>query len=1749
MEAVRVKKSMLGFVLGAVMLLMAAPGAAFASTSPQCKLGTMKSESGTYSFPDATVTGDVKTMTVSITGAGSITNISGATFKDATNTSATFTDTSAEAAQAKLRGFTFTGCNRSTKIEVTVDGNETDLPDTATSVSKVGDHYYMFIPGKDSGRALSWSACYNLAKKFKYNGMQGYLATLTSQSEYKALHNRVSSTAGWIGGTLMVYANSTKISDASSLDRAPSLYTYQREYGSIKELPEDKRKAVAIADYYWACGPEAGESLVNAIEAGLDTGSDVEPNAYMHIGSDKPWEGRTDVLQMTKYECCLVVNNGDDHWVINDITEPGCKDSGYADGFFVEFGGYAEGTDPGKPDTSLTSTDSKSFAHEHSLHYIADGNVLRVTCANSSDGLCDIPAGGLTLTLLSGSKAYDSKTVNPVVGTTAEREAWEGAGLTLPAATITHSETQDGTYTEASKIRNAGYYKLKLTIDGTSVESTYSISQKQVYAVLSLLNKTYDGSKTMVVGTNAGWMLVDNIEGDDLGVTANAEFSSEKVGNYCTSEMPNFGIFKIYNVKLTGDDACNYWCNSVNCLYAQIIAREVTLTWGDTSLGYTGSAQAPTCEIGNIVEGESVGVTVDGAQTEVGSNYTATASLSGADDVTSNYTLPDNKSVTFSIKSAIAPKVSIEGWTYGEDAKTPMLADGSNPGDGKVTYEYAKQGESNWSTDVPTNAGSYTVRATIAETDGYKGGTATADFKITKASIASASVVAGEQTYTGSELTPAPTVTLNGKTLSSDTDYTVSYSNNINAGTATVTVTGVGNYTGDAKTTFTIAQADISSAAVTVPKQTYVYTGSSFTPEPTVTLGGKTLKADTDYTVSYSNNVNAGTATLTVVGTGNYVGAVTVSFTIERAAITPEVSIKGWTYGQTANTPSVADSTNPGKGNVSYEYRKKNEAAWFADVPCDAGEYIVKATVAETDNYKSGTATAEFTIAKANITPEVSITGWTYSNPPNAPSVTEASNPGKGEVSYTYRKKNETMWSEVAPKDAGDYTVKATVAETGNYKSGTATAEFTIAPADIDSTYVEVPGQTYIYTGSAFTPMPTVYLGDKTLSADTDYTVSYSNNVNAGTATITLTGKGNYTGTTEKNFTIERAAIAPKVSIKGWTYGEDAKTPVLADGSNPGDGKVTYEYAKQGEDTWSGAAPTNAGNYTVRATVAETANYEGGIATADFSIAAADIASATVTVLEQTYTGSELTPAPMVTLGGKTLEADTDYTVSYANNVNAGTATVKVTGTGNYMGTASASFTIARAAIAPKVSIESWTFGEDANAPSLTDGSNPGDGEVTFEYAKKVEEKSKSSEETWSTTVPTDAGNYTVRATIAETANYEGGTATADFTIAKASIAPAVSLEGWTYGEDAKTPVLADGSNPGDGKVTYGYAKQGEDTWSGVAPTNAGNYTVRATVAETANYEGGTATAEFTIAPALITSAAVVVPEQIYTGSELTPSPTVTLGGKTLEADADYTVLYANNVNAGTATVKVTGIGNYMDTATADFTIARAAIAPKVSIEGWTFGEDASAPSLADGSNPGDGEVTFEYAKQGEDTWSADAPTSAGDYTVKATVAETANYERATATTGFSIAPKSIKGAKVVLGPSLTANDQEQEQTIESVTLADGTVLTADDFTVVGNKVTAAGNYTLTITGAGNYTGSVEVDFTVAAKPDQDDKKDEGDKSKQDDKKKEDGKKNGSKKEKLVGTGDNSTAAIAAAVVAGISLAAAGIITRRRNAA
>ena len=138
------------------------------------------------------------------------------------------------------------------------------------------------------------------------------------------------------------------------------------------------------------------------------------------------------------------------------------------------------------------------------------------------------------------------------------------------------------------------------------------------------------------------------------------------------------------------------------------------------------------------------------------------------------------------------------------------------------------------------------------------------------------------QTYTGSALTPTVTVKDGTKTLTSGTDYTVAYSNNINAGTATVTITGKGNYTGTKTATFKIVARSIANCTVSaIAEQTY--TGSALTPAVAVKDGAKTLTKGTDYTVSYSNNINAGTATVTITGKGNYTGTKTATFTIKAA--------------------------------------------------------------------------------------------------------------------------------------------------------------------------------------------------------------------------------------------------------------------------------------------------------------------------------------------------------------------------------------------------------------------------------------------------------------------------------------------------------------------------------------------------------------------------------------------------------------------------------------------------------------------------------------------------------------------------------------------------------------------------------------------------------------------------------------------------------------------------------------------------
>ena len=154
---------------------------------------------------------------------------------------------------------------------------------------------------------------------------------------------------------------------------------------------------------------------------------------------------------------------------------------------------------------------------------------------------------------------------------------------------------------------------------------------------------------------------------------------------------------------------------------------------------------------------------------------------------------------------------------------------------------------------------------------------------LSRISISKASVTLSTSTYAydGKAKKPGVMVKLNGKTLKNGTDYTVSYSNNTKVGTAKVTITGKGNYTGSVSKTYSIKNNFKKATISGISNKSY--TGKNITQSITVKYNGKTLKKGTDYTVSYSNNKSIGTSTVKITGKGSYTGTITKTFKINPA--------------------------------------------------------------------------------------------------------------------------------------------------------------------------------------------------------------------------------------------------------------------------------------------------------------------------------------------------------------------------------------------------------------------------------------------------------------------------------------------------------------------------------------------------------------------------------------------------------------------------------------------------------------------------------------------------------------------------------------------------------------------------------------------------------------------------------------------------------------------------------------------------
>ena len=457
----------------------------------------------------------------------------------------------------------------------------------------------------------------------------------------------------------------------------------------------------------------------------------------------------------------------------------------------------------------------------------------------------------------------------------------------------------------------------------------------------------------------------------------------------------------------------------------------------------------------------------------------------------------------------------------------------------------------------------------------------------------------------------------------------------------------------------------------------------------------------------------------------------------------------------------------------------------------------------------------------------------------------------------------------------------------------------TITKIDIDDETTSVGGveSEYVYTGAPIKPAITyVQVKGKALTAGTDYTVSYGANTEVGTGTVVISGKGKYKGSVTIKFTIKAKPPAPieaSISAAG----------VLSWSAYPG--AASYGYGANSHFLFTTALSVNINGFiddlmrqgeieiaptyevTLEAYDSASVKLQSWSATHSYATTArVDIGHAAVTLdpASAAYTGAPIQPTPKVTYKGATLTAGTDYTVSYANNVDVGVATVTVTGKGKFEGTAVAIFQITAASIA------------DAQVSGV-----PAEVEYTGAAIEPV-----------------------------PTVTYGGTALTAgtDYAVSYSdNVAPGT----------AAVAIAGAGNFTGVKTVAFKILAPGEPTAEPTAePTTVP--TVEPT-AEPTLEPTPTATLEPTptppTGPVQISLCAITVKDQAYTGKALKPAPVVKYNGVTLAKGVDYTVSYRNNKNVGRATLTVKGRGNFTGKQSVSFTIAPKA----VSISGVTAGD------------------------------------------------------------------------------------------------------------------------------------------------------------------------------------------------------------------
>ena len=758
-------------------------------------------------------------------------------------------------------------------------------------------------------------------------------------------------------------------------------------------------------------------------------------------------------------------------------------------------------------------------------------------------------------------------------------------------------------------------------------------------------------------------------------------------------------------------------------------------------------------------------------------------------------------------------------------------------------------------------------------------------FTITRKSFAGVKIAAlGTQTYTGSPIKPALTVTDGESLLTEGVDYVVTGYNNTQPGKAGLTVTACGDYTGVKNISFDIRYS-LSRISVTgVPAGT-VYTGKAVTPEAVLTdASGYVLQKNKDYTVSYRNNRDAGEAEILVKGKGVYTGSLLLTFRIEPVSL------------DTALVSGCKDTVYTGKPAVVKPVVKLGKTTLKAgkdytvsvENAVEAGAAVC--VITGTGNYK-GEVRINFTVKPQ------SLKSCRIDNLGTCPF---DGTPVRPDVRVTCGKKVLNRYT--------DYTVayenntatgkgKVVVTGTGNYEGSiekTFLIRDSILTADISGVETAVT-----YTGKAVTFPVTVTRAGTVLKAGKDYSITYKKNKDAGEASLVITGKGSYTGEIVKNFTIKKAELGAGGAIgdiKTFTYTGKAICPSVT---------VTYGKTRLTAKDYRVYYTRNTEAGTARVTVTGTGNYTGTLV-GEFTIAAKEIRKCSIRVSDApllTATGG--IPEITVKDGGTVLLQGRDYTVSYQDNHSLGKATAIITGCGSYGGETVKTYQVKKDFTAAKLA---WDLPDDyyngkEKKPKISvtlDGVPLKEGkDYTLSYVNcKNASVSESAQ-----VIASGKGEY-------------AGSLSISFTIRPLSLnsgsVTVSSIRDVVYNGKSQEPSFT---------VKYGKTVLKKDvdyTVSYYWNVDAGTASV--TIRGKGNYEGSVYT-DFRITPKKLTAKIAAIPDVNYTPEGAAPALTLTDKDKILQEGRDYTVSYTGNREVGTATAVVTGCGNYSGTLKKTFRI------------------------------------------------------------------------------------------------------------------------------------------------------------------------------------------------------------------------------------